>query len=276
MNRLPVLLIMTGALLSVSPVNAQSETVAESEVSAPSQGTTAPATPWATDNDNVWYFGISPYLWFAGTRGTVGAFGRDASVHASAGDLLSHINFGLMAAAEVRYNRFLLTNDLLWIRLSSSSALPFPDLGAVSADVRVGQFMWTPKLGFRVIKSEKLTADANVGARYWHLGQKLGFTPSLLGLNVTATQSWADIVVGGRVNVPLGQRLSVTVLGDVGGWNASAKLDYQFAGLVNFRIHPHWTLSAGYRYLYVDYANRTTLYDLTTSGGVIGATYHFK
>jgi hypothetical protein len=28
-----------------------------------------------------WHFGISPYLWFAGVQGTVGALGHEASVH---------------------------------------------------------------------------------------------------------------------------------------------------------------------------------------------------
>jgi hypothetical protein len=246
----------------------------ESEASAESQATTT-SGPDATNDDSGLHVEISPYLWFAGAHGTVGALGRDASVHASPGDLLSHFDFGLMAAVDVRYNRFLLTNDLVWIRLSNSSALPFPALGAVSADVRVGQLIWTPKVGFRVIDSKKFKADANVGARYWHLGQTLNFNPSFLGLNISPTQSWADLVIGGRVDVPLESKVSITVLGDVGGWNASAKLDYQFAGLLNFKIHPKWTLSAGYRYLFVDYGNRTALYNMVTSGGLIGATYRF-
>lgn len=102
-------------------------------------------------------------------------------------------------AAEARYIRFLLNGDMMWIRLSGSQALPFPGLSAISADVRVGQFLWTSKVGYRVIENKKFKADANVGARYWHLGQRLNFNPSTLGLNLTASQSWADIVVGGRL-----------------------------------------------------------------------------
>jgi hypothetical protein len=44
-----------------------------------------------------WHFELSPYIWFAGTHGTVGALGRTASVHASPTDLLFHFNFGIMA-----------------------------------------------------------------------------------------------------------------------------------------------------------------------------------
>jgi hypothetical protein len=90
--------------------------------------------------------------------------------------------------------------------------------------------------------------------------------PSILGLNVSATQSWADIVLGGRVELPLGPKVSLTALGDVGGWNATAKLDYQFAGLLNFKVRNKWTMSAGYRYLFVDYRSRSAIYNIVTDG----------
>jgi hypothetical protein len=207
----------------------------------------------------------------------VGALGRDASVHASAGDLLSHADFGLMGAAALRYNRFLVNGDMIWIRLSDSAALPFNGLGATTADVRVGQFIWTSKVGYRVIDRDRIKGDANVGARYWHLGQSLNFNPSLLGANFDGSQSWADVVVGGRVQLPVGESVTVDLLGDVGGWNATAKLDYQFATLLGFKISPKWTLQAGYRYLFVDYRNGVRgVYNMVTSGAVLGATWNIK
>jgi hypothetical protein len=181
-----------------------------------------------------------------------------------------------MGAADARYGRFLLSGDLLWIRLSDSSALPFPGLGAVSADVRVGELVWTSKVGYRVIDSEKFKADAFVGARYWHLGQKLNFNPSLLGLNINPSQNWADVVVGGRVELPVGRKASVIASGDVGGWNATAKLDFQFAGLLNLKVSPKWALNAGYRYLFVDWRSGNGIYNMVTPGAILGLTYTFK
>lgn len=206
----------------------------------------------------------------------MGAFGRDVSVHQSTWDLLSHFNGGLMGAMDARYNRFVLNGDLLWLRLSDGRALPFTGLGAVSADVRVGELVWTSKIGYRLINSEKLKADANVGARFWHLGQSLSFNPSFLGLNISPSQNWADIVVGGRVEMPLGPKASVIALGDVGGWNATAKLDYQFAGLLNYKVSPKWALALGYRYLFVDYRSGNAIYNMVTPGAILGITYTFK
>lgn len=260
-------------ILNVIPLCSQTQTTQAQVDSAAANSTNQSSS--ATSGDG-WHCELSPYLWFAGTHGTVGALGRDASVHASAWDLIKHFNFGLMGAAEARHNRFLLNGDLLWIRLSDSSALPFPGFSATSVDVRVGQLVWTSKIGYRLIDSKKFKADANIGARYWHLGQKLNLNPSILGLNVSATQSWADVVLGGRVELPVGPKVSLTALGDVGGWNATAKLDYQFAGLLNFNVRPKWTLSAGYRYLFVDYRSGMNLYNMVTDGAVLGITYRFK
>jgi hypothetical protein len=47
-----------------------------------------------------------------------------------------------------------------------------------------------------VIDRERMKADANVGVCYWHLGQKLSLSPSLLGNPLEVSQDWADILVG--------------------------------------------------------------------------------
>src|SRR5215469_5322706 len=247
------LLIMAECVLGFLCANAQTPAVVDLDSPSQAQSSDSANSASSVGYGKAWRLDLSPYIWFAGAHGTVGALGRDASVHASAGDLLSHFNFGIMGASQAQLGRFLLNGDLLWIRLSDSSALPFPGLSATSADVRVGELVWTSKIGYRVVDQKKIKADANVGARFWHLGQKLNFNPSALGLNVNTSQNWADILVGGRVQLPIGPRTTVEALGDVGGWGASAKLDYQFAALLRYKLSPKWTLGAGYRYLFVDY-----------------------
>ena len=251
----------------------QSQNALPADPSSSSSSTTSSSTATAGSG---WEASISPYLWFAGAHGTVGAFGRDVSVHQSTWDLLSHFNGGLMGAADARYNRFVLNGDLLWLRLSDGRAVPFTGLGAVSADVRVGELVWTSKIGYRLMDSEKFKADGTLGVRFWHLGQRLNFNPSFLGLNINRSQNWADVVVGGRVEMPVGPKASVIALGDVGGFNETAKLDYQFAGLLNYKVSPKWALALGYRYLFVDYRSGNGIYNMVTPGAILGITYTFK
>jgi len=243
-------------------------------------GPSNPAPGQTSDPTNAstgWHFDLSPYLWFAGAHGVLGALDHDVGFHASPGDLLSHFDIGLMGAAEVRYDRLVLDGDLMWIRLSDSRALPFPALNETSADVRVGELIWTSKIGYRGIDRKRIKFDGNAGLRFWHLGQNLHFNPSRLGLNFNGSQTWADFVIGGRLQLPMGQKVVVELLGDVGGLNAMAKQDYQFAALLGYNIRPKWTLGAGYRYLFIDYRpGPLTTYNMVTSGALMGLSYHFR
>jgi hypothetical protein len=76
--------------------------IAQEQSEQPSTQTQTTANPNAASSvpDKDWHFAITPYLWFAGVHGTAGAFGHDASVHASPGDLLKHLDFGILGASE--------------------------------------------------------------------------------------------------------------------------------------------------------------------------------
>ena len=86
-------------------------------------------------------------------------------------------------------------------------------------------------------------------------------------------------MIGGRIIVPLSPKLAATAAGDVGGWGVGSQLDYQVVGLLGYKVKPHMTLQAGYRYLFVDYAAggiHGGVLNATTSGIVFGATINLK
>jgi hypothetical protein len=58
----------------------------------------------AESADDSWRVGFTPYLWFGGVHGTVGALGHQTGVHASFGDIFSNLNIGLMGEMEARKN----------------------------------------------------------------------------------------------------------------------------------------------------------------------------
>jgi hypothetical protein len=207
----------------------------------------------------------------------VGSGGRGLSFRASPSDLLSNVRFGLMGAIEARRKRLVVPVDMMWIRLEDDKALPFPGLGATSANMKATEFLLTPKIGLRVINEEKIKIDALAGFRYWHFGESLNFNPSVLGLNFSGSQNFVDPLVGGRIQVALSPKIVVNILGDVGGWGTGSQLEYQVAGLLGYKIKPAWTLQAGYRYLNVDYrTSRGFVFNATTSGVVFGVTLNLK
>jgi hypothetical protein len=236
-------------------------------------------SPQGGEPTSDWHVAVSPYLWFPGVHGTIGAFGRDVGIHATPGDLLSNFRFGLMGGLETRYKRVVLPVDLMWIRLEDDKALPLANLMATKAKLKGGEFLLTPKIGYRLFDEERIKIDALTGLRYWHFSENLKFVPSNLNLNFSESQNLVDPLVGGRVQLGLTPKIVANVLGDVGGWGTGSQLEYQVAGLLGYRIKPKWTLQAGYRYLSIDYRNSNrggTVVYLITSGVIFGATIDLK
>ena len=238
------------------------------------QGTTGGA-----GQDDQWHLSVSPYLYLAGTHGTVGAFGRDVGFKASVGDLLSHFRLGAMGFVDVRRNRFLTGVDLMYMRLGDNQALPFPNLPATTANLTANVVILTPKVGLRLINQPKLKADFLTGIRYWYFGENLNFTPSRLGLNFSKSQSWVDPLVGGRIVADLSPKIVTTVAGDVGGWGTGSQLEYQVVGALGYKLTPKLILQAGYRYLYFDYlkgGRAGTVVNTALSGIALGVTMNLK
>jgi hypothetical protein len=247
-----------------------------SDTELPTVGIPAtPPTPQVGEPTSDWHFDVSPYLWFPGVHGTIGARDHDASIHVSPGDLLSNFRFGLMGLVDTRYKRIVLPLDLMWVRLGTNNALALTD-EAVTARIRASEFILTPKIGYRVVDTEMIKVDALVGFRYWHFGESLSFNPSDLGIKFSASQNWVDPLVGGRITGYLSPKVVVTIAGDVGGWGTGSQLDYQIVAALGYRIKPAVILQAGYRYLAVDYRSGGSIINTVTSGALIGATFTLK
>jgi hypothetical protein len=232
-----------------------------------------------TRGDDEWHLSVSPYLWLAGVHGTVGAFGKDASFRASASDLLSHADFGLLGAVEARRNRILTTVDLLYLRLSDDRAVPFPALGESTANLTANVFILTPKVGVRLLDEKTFKIDFLTGIRYWYFGEDLKFTPFVPFLNFSKSQNWVDPLVGGRIEAALSRKTVFTLAGDVGGWGTGSQLEYQIVGLLGYKLKPNMTLQGGYRYLYFDYQRSGPAGAVLTtalSGVVLGVTLNLK
>ena len=237
-----------------------------------------PATPAPSpvgEPTSDWHFAVSPYLWFPGVHGTIGAKGHEASVHVSPGDLLSHFRFGLMGLVDTRYKRIVIPVDVMWIRLGANNALPLTDVD-VTAKVRGSEFILTPKVGYRLVDSEIVKIDALTGFRYWYFGETLRLSTSANSVKFSSSQNWVDPLVGGRILANLSPKISVSIGGDVGGWNTGSLLDYQFGAILGYRVKPAIVLQAGYRYLSVDYRNSGTTINVVTSGVLFGATITLK
>ncbi len=264
------LLVLTLILSLATSAAGQMPTLEETSQS----GGVAPPPATTASPDDDWHVGVTPYIWFAGLHGNVGVLGHDIGAHASFGDIFSYLNIGLMGEVEARKKRVLLLTDFMWMKLSDEKGIPLNDVGIQSVDAKVNQFILTPGVGYRVVDSDKIKIDAIVGFRYWHLGESLEFSPSLLG-GISGSQNWVDALGGARIHIPLSQKATITIGGDAGGGGANS--DYQVAGLLGYKISNKVFLQAGYRYLDVNYRNsRSFVYNTATSGILFGVTINLK
>jgi hypothetical protein len=237
------------------------------------------ATPTKADIpepvDQGWHVDAAPYLWFAGISGTVGAAGRQASVHVSVGDVLSNLNIGIMGAVEPRYNRIVIPIDFMWVKLTDDKATPL-GLLARSANVEANVDILTPKIGYRVVSTRRFKADALIGFRYWHLGTTLKFQPSVLNNSFYGSADWVDAVGGARFQTMLTPKTILTIAGDAGSGGSGTRLDYQVVGLIGYKLKKV-TLQGGWRYLVIHrQPSSGSFVDLAQTGAIIGAVIPLK
>lgn len=290
-------LIQSIAVLATGPCQAQSRSLGDdnnlretfesdsgvasplvdlAESRGPNPAVADPPPPVATDDDSEWKIDTSPYIWIPGVHGTIGALGRDSSVHATPRDLIANFRFGLMGTFEARRKWLILPIDMMWVRLGDSKALPFPNLEATNADVKASEFILTPKVGVRLLNRERVKIDAFAGMRYWHFSENVRFVPSTLNLSFSASQGWVDPLVGGRITGMLAPKIAMIIFGDVGGWGTGSQLDYQVGGILGYRIKPNLTMQAGYRYLFVNHRSGGATIQMVTSGVLMGVTLNLK
>jgi hypothetical protein len=242
------------------------------------QPATSATTPQAkkVNTDNAWHMDITPYVWFSGIHGTVGALGHEAEVNANFGDIFNYLNIGLMGTFEARHNRILMPVDFIWLKLSDDRALPRNEAGAESIKARMTQTIIAPYIGYRIADGKKVKVDALVGARIWHLTTDLTLQP-MPATGFSQSAAWVDAVAGGRIQIALGPKASVMVLGDAGG--GSARQDFQVAALLGYQISRRWVLLGGYRNLSVNYQPNGKfqfVYNVNMPGLLVGATFHIK
>ena len=256
--------ILLLAVLCVVPSFAQQDAAAATN-------TNGSGSPSQSD----WHLSFTPYLWASGIHGTTGIRGFDTSIHADFGEILSNLDLGLMAVTELRYKKFLLPVDLMWIKISDDRALPFNRV-SVTAKAKAQNFFIGPELGYRVVENQRFTADAFAGFRFWRLGMDLKFQPSILGQTFSTTQTWADPLLGARFQVPLSPKLRFSLFGDVGGFGAGSQLEWQAVPALGYQVSKRVTLQTAYRYLDVTYRNGGFKYDVAMDGLLLGATIRIK
>ena len=140
-----------------------------------------------------WTLDVEPYLWIANVNTTMnfnvppelggGTATTDTSI--GFGDLVSHLNFATMVAADAQYGRFSLLTDFIYMNLSGTASHfrsvrppnepPVPVSTGVQADVSMNltTSIWTLAGGYTLAEGNWGNFDAIAGFRYLALHSTL-------------------------------------------------------------------------------------------------------
>ncbi len=228
-----------------------------------------------------WTFQISPYLWAAGIKGTVGVSSRlpTADVDIGFSDVFNHIDWpaAVFIAAEARSpdRRWGIFNDLEYVELDAS----VPTRGPLFGDVKLTQknFTDTLELAYRFVDQPSIKLDGLAGARFYMVDNEFALTPGLLqGRDNSQSETWANPVLAGRVIVPLGSSgFFLNAYGDVGGFGINGDMTWQVYGGGGYNFNNWLTGYAAYRYLDVHHEDGGFIYDISQEGPLFGVGIHF-
>jgi len=217
----------------------------------------APAASAQAADEGNWSFTLAPFAWLPGISGSgqVGDAGRSFDVEF--GELVQRADIAAFARAGVRYRRWSLDLDALWVRTEER-----PGTGWEQFEGDVDQGVFTTALAYRVLDTRRaatdgrgyvggVTVEARAGAR-WFATEVVGVQNGrLVDLNRGLARARWEPLVGGRLRWHFGPRWSLAARADLGGFGVGAAADLTIEGeaLVGYELSRRFSAFGGYRLL---------------------------
>jgi hypothetical protein len=288
-------LVMVAAVTGLLAAAGMSRAHAQQPISSGQQGT----------NPSGWTFDVAPYLWMPTINSSLSfnlppALGGTVSAAPSIGfgDLVSHLNFGAMVAADARYDRFSILTDFMYMNLSGTAgqlrSVNFPRLQAIpiSGGVRASESMnlntsiWTLAGGYTLLQGGWGNLDVIAGFRYLELNVRTNYS---LGLTITGPRGngatfggvgsvsgdghiWNGIG-GFRGRILIGNTsLFIPYYFDAGA--GGSNLTWQIASGLGYHVG-FADISLTYRYLNFQQSSSSTVQRLSINGPMLALNFTF-
>lgn len=254
--------ILATALLAAAPLCRAGETY-----------TPAPAITPAAESSG-WEFSGALYAPMMGLEGDIGVAALTASVDLSFGDILEELDGGAMAAFEARYDRWSITGDFIWLKLSGSTN----PIANSYMGLKQEQILASLTLGYEVFDNDCTTIDLLAGGVVNSIDADLELFTPLLPITIrsaSGSEEWIDPFVGLRIRHRISDRWSVWLRGDYGGFEVSSDEYWQVIAGVGYNITENVTVALAYRIISVDYHQGSFDLDTQMDGPNLGLIFRF-
>jgi opacity protein-like surface antigen len=225
---------------------------------------------------------VTIYGWVPGIEGAQEGPDGEPIVSLDSVGILDLLDFAFMGTAEVRRDRVGLVFDLEYADLGadgSARGAIVPGADPADASVDTTLLMATGAVAYRILEDDRTWLDLYGGLRFTQV--EADFTVRVPSLGFRSDRSgsvdWMDGIVGLRGRAPLGERLGVTGLFDVGGFGivSSSDLTWQVQATLDYSFTERFVGRVGYRYMSIDYEDTDLKLDIDLSGPLIGVTWAF-
>lgn len=221
-----------------------------------------------------WEYLLAVYMPLMGIEGDVGIGPAAGSIDVPFDDILSNLDGGAMIAFEARREKWSITADFIWLKISGSTDLP----AEASLDLRQEEILATLAVGYELYGNERTTLDALAGAALTNLDLDVTLKTPLLPVTErqeSGSRTWIDPYIGLRLRHRLSDRWAVFATGIYGGFGVSSEEYWQAVAGVSYRVHENVSLALAYRMIGTDYDRGGFVYDVEMSGPNVGLVFRF-
>ena len=199
----------------------------------------------------------------------VGPFATD--VDASFSDILDNLDAGFMGSYQASRNDWTYAIDAMYTGLGPSGTGP----AGVRANLDIDQLIVSVDVAYRTNEYVELLG----GARYNSLELGLELVAPGGVIQRSNSEDWIDPYLGVRATIPFSPKWSLTLRGDIGGFDVGSEFAWHVVARVDWWVSESLFLNAGYRILDTDYEDGSGpslfRYDMTMSGPAAGIGWRF-
>jgi len=229
-------------------------------------------------NAKKWHFLAEPYLMFPYMDGETGVGDLlSIPVDANPGDIFSKLKMAAMLYFEARTNKWAITSDLVYMKLSQEVT---PGVLLHSGDVAVKEFIWEPAGLYKILPFMEVGA----GGRLVNLATDIDIRRNVLPAGTeqvteSGSKTWFDPILITRLTTNINDKWLFQFRGDIGGFGAGSDLTWQLQAYAGYKFTKVFQLTAGYRLLSIDYDkgadSERFVYNVNTFGPLVRFGFSF-
>lgn len=242
------------------------------------------SAPLVKPTDNQWRFLIIPYAWLPWIDGDITVKGQESSIKVSPGDLIRALQAVFQLHAEAAKGNWSFMVDPTYVKLKNDVDITGPaGLGSIGGSITnrltivdFGVYYKFLNTYVNNCPNSSISLEALLGGRYMKL--EASVNPKRFARR-SASKSWADPIIGSRLQYHINQFWTAVMYGDIGGFGVSSHFTWAAKLLAIYKFNKTVGLAFGIRALGTNYsdghgANKFKM-DTTEYGPTVGITIRF-